>query len=321
MIVRSYRIGAESGSALEICDDVLECRRQDRGSYWIDIHSYSPDDLESWLDNLTLSDQAMKSCLEAGQATRYLPLQDEMFFSFPVYPGSLETEPVYLPFLCMQNLVITLHDVPIETLDSAIDGLISSLPLFEPNTSALVCLLLLFESTESLKSSEALKEAVFELDDRMDDNPDGVEGDEILDQKRLLRSLDSVVAAQHWCFEFLGRLSRPFLDFEALTAQFQLAPSNTLAATQILDRVENTISDLQQRFNMTQQDKTNHRLAILTILSAIFMPLTLIAGIYGMNFDKMPELHFSYGYPAVLIIMGLIAIGMFLFFKTRGWLE
>jgi magnesium transporter len=88
-----------------------------------------------------------------------------------------------------------------------------------------------------------------------------------------------------------------------------------------VDRLEKTIADIRQRFEMNQQEKTNHRLAILTILSAIFMPLTFIAGIYGMNFDKMPELHFPFSYPAVLIIMALIAGGMYLYFKIRGWLE
>jgi len=72
---------------------------------------------------------------------------------------------------------------------------------------------------------------------------------------------------------------------------------------------------------MNQQEKTNRRLAVLTILSAIFMPLTLIAGIYGMNFDTMPELQHVFGYPAVLIFMALVAGGMYLYFKKRGWLD
>jgi magnesium transporter len=88
-----------------------------------------------------------------------------------------------------------------------------------------------------------------------------------------------------------------------------------------VDRFDKTIADIRQRFDMNQQEKTNHRLAILTILSAIFMPLTFIAGIYGMNFDKMPELHFPYSYPVALGVMALIAIGMYLYFRTRGWLE
>ena len=60
---------------------------------------------------------------------------------------------------------------------------------------------------------------------------------------------------------------------------------------------------------------------MLTILSAICMPLTFIAGIYGMNFEFMPELRFSWGYPVVIAAMLLIAVDMLRFFKTRGWLD
>ena len=57
----------------------------------------------------------------------------------------------------------------------------------------------------------------------------------------------------------------------------------------------------------------------LTVVSAIFLPLTFMAGIWGMNFDNMPELHQPWGYAAALISMALVAIGMYVFFKRRGW--
>jgi hypothetical protein len=78
-----------------------------------------------------------------------------------------------------------------------------------------------------------------------------------------------------------------------------------------------TISYIPQRFEMNQQEKTNRRLAVLTVLSAIFMPRTLIAGIYGMNFDNMPELQHVFGYPAVLIFMALVGGGMYLYLRQR----
>jgi len=68
------------------------------------------------------------------------------------------------------------------------------------------------------------------------------------------------------------------------------------------------------------QDKTNQRLGLLTIISAIFLPLTLLAGIYGMNFDKRPELHFAYGYPVILGAMAAIAFLMRLYFKRKEWM-
>jgi magnesium transporter len=58
---------------------------------------------------------------------------------------------------------------------------------------------------------------------------------------------------------------------------------------------------------------------ILAVISAIFIPLTFIAGIYGMNFEFMPELTQPWGYPIVLGFMGSIALTMFIFFKIRHW--
>lgn len=321
MAINCYRITDDSAKALEPSQAFLESRQQGECSYWVDIHSCETDELKAWLAKLNLSEPAMKCCLEAGRATRFIPLRDALFFEFSVYSKDVASEPVPLSFLCIQNLVVTLHSAPLESLDKAIKGLTSEMTLTAPTTSALVCFLCLLESVKVLEISDALKKAVFDLDDRMDDNPDGVGADQILNQKRSIRTLDTVVATQILCFAYMGGLNRPFLDMVSLKAQFQFAPSNASAANQNVDRLEKAIADIRQRFGMNQQEKTNHRLAILTILSAIFMPLTFIAGIYGMNFEKMPELHFAFGYPAVLIFMGLIAGGMYLYFKTRGWLK
>lgn len=54
---------------------------------------------------------------------------------------------------------------------------------------------------------------------------------------------------------------------------------------------------------------------------AIFLPLTLVVGVYGMNFDVMPELHLAYGYPAVLIYMVVIVIGLLSIFTNKGWFD
>ena len=70
---------------------------------------------------------------------------------------------------------------------------------------------------------------------------------------------------------------------------------------------------------LSLQAKTESRIRILTILSAICMPLTLIAGIYGMNFSRMPELKSSWGYPLTLGGMAAIAIGQLYYFYRKGW--
>jgi magnesium transporter len=67
--------------------------------------------------------------------------------------------------------------------------------------------------------------------------------------------------------------------------------------------------------------RTNEVVRVLTVFSVFFLPLTFIVGIYGMNFDVMPELHQRWGYPAVMAAMGLVTLIIYLWFRRRGWLR
>jgi len=59
---------------------------------------------------------------------------------------------------------------------------------------------------------------------------------------------------------------------------------------------------------------------VLTIIATIFIPLTFIVGVYGMNFKYMPELEWRYGYPMIWFVMVTIGVTMLIFFKKRNWL-
>lgn len=65
--------------------------------------------------------------------------------------------------------------------------------------------------------------------------------------------------------------------------------------------------------------KMNEVMKVLTVISTIFMPLTFIVGVYGMNFDNMPELRWHYGYFAVWGVMAIIFVGMLIFFRRKKW--
>ncbi len=66
--------------------------------------------------------------------------------------------------------------------------------------------------------------------------------------------------------------------------------------------------------------KLNEVMKVLTIISTLFMPLTFIAGIYGMNFEYMPELKWQYGYYAVWVLMLTMAMVMLRFFRSKKWI-
>ena len=67
-------------------------------------------------------------------------------------------------------------------------------------------------------------------------------------------------------------------------------------------------------------NRQNEVMKVLTIMASIFIPLTFMAGIYGMNFENMPELHSKWAYPMLLAAMVVVAVGMVLYFRRKGWL-
>ena len=80
------------------------------------------------------------------------------------------------------------------------------------------------------------------------------------------------------------------------------------------------VTNLLNIYLSLSSQKTNEVVKLLTIFSVFFMPLTFIVGVYGMNFRYMPELDKRWGYPAVLIFMGIIIITIFWWFKRKKWL-
>jgi magnesium transporter len=100
-------------------------------------------------------------------------------------------------------------------------------------------------------------------------------------------------------------------------------------AVRIVDLVE-TYRDLNSGLMEFYQSNVGHRMneimKVLTIIATIFIPLTFIAGIYGMNFDgdsspwSMPELYWYWGYPVTLLTMALVTVGMIVYFRRKGWL-
>lgn len=85
------------------------------------------------------------------------------------------------------------------------------------------------------------------------------------------------------------------------------------------DHLNNAITNLISMFLALTDQKANQVMKLLAIYSVYFLPITFIAGLYGMNFDNMPELHHKYGYYATLTLMAAIVIMTFIYFRRKKW--
>jgi len=94
-------------------------------------------------------------------------------------------------------------------------------------------------------------------------------------------------------------------------------------AIAIMDTVESfrdTTSGLLDVYLSSLSYRMNEVMKVLTIIATIFIPLTFIAGIYGMNFEHMPELHLPWAYPAILGVCVVVAGAMLIYFRRKHWL-
>ena len=91
-------------------------------------------------------------------------------------------------------------------------------------------------------------------------------------------------------------------------------------AVELTDNYREILSDQLNIYHTTMSTRLNDIMKFLTVFSVIFIPLTFIAGIYGTNFDVLPELHYKYSYFIMWGVMIILAVGMMIYFRRKKWL-
>jgi len=94
---------------------------------------------------------------------------------------------------------------------------------------------------------------------------------------------------------------------------------HTIHVIDTLETFRDTISGMLDIYLSSISNRLNEVMKVLTIISTIFIPLTFLAGVYGMNFRHMPELEWRFGYPAVIVLMLGVALLMVMFFRRKKW--
>jgi magnesium transporter len=94
-----------------------------------------------------------------------------------------------------------------------------------------------------------------------------------------------------------------------------------LKLAEIIESNREMTADIRDSYISLNSNRMNSIMKTLTVITTIFMPLTFIAGVYGMNFQNMPELHWHWGYYAALLMMFAIGFGMYSWFRRKGWFD
>lgn len=125
-----------------------------------------------------------------------------------------------------------------------------------------------------------------------------------------------------WPWEIVGNLERGELTLIKEPTRIFLRDvyDHTIQVIDTMETFRDMLSGMLDLYLSSIGNKTNEVMRVLTIIATIFIPLTFIAGLYGMNFEYMPELKWRWGYPSVLLVVVVIGIFMLFYFRRKKWL-
>jgi len=166
---------------------------------------------------------------------------------------------------------------------------------------------------------ESIGERLESLEDRLTARPKPALLREIHRVRHDLLTFVRVLHQQRDAVGAMMRADHPLVRPE-VSVYLRDSYDHALQISDVLDTFREIALGLMEVYHSSLSQRTNEIIKVLTILSSIFIPLTFIVGVYGMNFEFMPELHWRYGYLLAWGIMATVAIGLLVYFWRSGWI-
>ena len=303
-------------------DNAINELKSAESKIWIDVQGIENENLEKKLDEIEITGMSKRLCLEANNRQGFYPMNNLTFFVIPVLASSGDFHEIeHVAFLIRQNLLLTIRDMRATQLQKTISFKDSKEWLLGKSVQGLVTAFLIVISLEALQRTEELRNVIIILEKQMDSQPDSVTMEEISHKRSELLTFESVVSGQLPALEVFAKADSEQIKGGKIPEYLLCALSNLKATKNSLDWLEGRIDVLRTIYDTRAQEKTNRRLGRLTIVSAIFLPMTFLAGLWGMNFQYMPGLKHPLSYPIAVGFMLLIALGIYLYFRKNKWLD
>jgi magnesium transporter len=285
---------------------------------WKELISPSPEALQGALDEFLLGH------LDSAESGQLFPRFEESaernslvlrsYRPRPVETDSMNGLSEGLQIYFSADRLLLVHEAGLEWLRPLLDRWGKQSPHGELPVVALV--------------RDLLLEVVFSYETPLDEieaQIDGIEADvfrnenvatalkQIYDLKVKLSILNRI---HRLTIDVIGKMG---IRFEAKKSMFKASLSEAEASYQFSGRMLDNLHALVNVQLSLASHRTNETMRVLTLFSVVFMPLTFIVGIYGMNFQHMPELSWRFGYPAVMLVMLLVTWLSYAWFRRKGW--
>lgn len=298
-----------------------ELVRNEREHLWLDLESPSTEEIELLSSAFHFHPLAIEDCLSESSLPKIDDYGDHLFLILhgstkDRIPGQFTTYEI--DCFISRSYLVTVHFHPSRSIERSRDRCLKGSPAIAKGLDFLLHEIL-----------DGMVDNYFPLLDDYDDLLDGLEDavftnptnetlNKIFSLKRDVMHLRRVAAPQR---EIFNRLSRN--DFPALSKKsamyFRDVYDHLVRIYDLAESYRDLISGILEAYLSVVSNRMNEIMKVLTVIATIILPLTLITGIYGMNFEVMPELHLRYGYFMVLGTMAGLSAIMLIWFRRKGW--
>lgn len=324
MEILVYRKGHEKVEEGATVDQLPALLKDPSVVIWVDMESPTSEDERVLLDIFRFHPLTVEDCRE----NRHYPKIEEFpgYIYFIVHGVRADTSPdrfntIELDGFLGPNYVITYHHDMFRSINE-VKQLLRTSPVGCQRGPAFLAHQILDRVVDYYSP------VLDDFDDRIDrleddiftaKNPNNRILSEIMDLKRSVlrlrrisvKQMDVVLRMSRGEFHLIPEEMRPF---------YRDIHDHLVRVVDLAENYRDLISGSLEAYLSVVSNRLNEIMKVLTIFSAIMLPLTFIAGVYGMNFDNMPELHSRYGYYATWGLMIVVAFLMLFFFWRRGWI-
>ena len=290
---------------------------------WIDIQQPEEKVLEPLLEErFGFHELASEDTLSPNTLPKYDAFAGYDFFIFrAVHVNVTEhgSQTYKLAAFLSRNFLITVHRDPMQPVDDVCNRLPSDARLLGNGPD-----FLLYNIVDQMVDAhfpllDEIEECVDDLQDAIFKDAEPSHLDELLHLKRDVNVLRRQSLPQRELLNQISRGDAQFIQRQHLI-YFRDCYDHMFRISETIDVERDMMASTMEAYLSVIANRTNEIMKVLTILSTIMLPLTVIGGIYGMNFKHMPELEWHYGYLFALGLMAATTTTLLLFFRWRGWI-
>ncbi|MDH3321583.1 MAG: magnesium/cobalt transporter CorA [Flavobacteriaceae bacterium] len=300
----------------------LEGIPNDDNRYWLNIHGiHDVERIQNICNKLGIHQLAVQDILDINQRPKFQEYEKYWFFSIKsILPSDGEMQLEQLSFILGENYLVSFQEKKADYFYHIRQRIREDIGIVRQR-GADYLLYLLFESIldnyiKTIDKIEVKSENLGLLDISSDPSPNTLK---MIDTyKRQIHQIRKNIVPMK---EFISKIEREKLGLisENHFKYFYDIKDLCLALIDDCEQIEMKLESNVNLFFSIQGHRMNQVMKTLTVVATIFIPLTFIAGIYGMNFNYMPELNWKWGYFGVWLIIFIIFGGMLLYFKNKKW--